>query len=190
MSLIRVIGHDPSLRHWGLAAGTYDLSTKKLIIDFVDVIEPTLPSGKQVRKNSLDLESARQISEKVNLITRSAHATFVEVPHGSKSARASAGYGVCIGILGFLRAQGNPFFELSEQEVKLATLGKKSSTKKEMIEWVTARHPEAPWSRYQRNGELLLSEAKVEHQADAVATIYAGVKHPLFLQSLQMRLNI
>lgn len=189
MSRIQVVGHDPSLRHWGLAAGTYDLVTKEITIDHVDVIEPVLPSGKQIRRNSQDLEAARQISEEVHQITRTANAVFVEVPHGSQSARAAAGYGVCVGILGFLRSQGTPFFELSESEVKLATVGKKTSTKKEMIEWATSRHPDAPWSSYKRNGELLLSEAKVEHQADAVAAIYAGVQHPLFLQSLQMRLN-
>jgi Holliday junction resolvasome RuvABC endonuclease subunit len=184
------VGYDPSLRHWGVAVGHYDLVSKQLKVDHVEVIEPTLPASKQVRKNSQDLEAARQLALAASAHARAAQAVFVEVPHGSQSARSMASYGVCVGVLGTLRAQGLQFYELSEQEVKLATLGKKASTKKEMIHWITSRHPEAPWSTYTKNGETLLSEAKVEHQADAVAAIYAGVNSPQFLQSLQLTLSI
>lgn len=178
MSSIRVVGFDPSLRHWGLATGLYDLKAMKLTLDHVHVIEPILPKGKQIRANSKDLIAAEQLAKGVKDVIEGAQAVFVEVPHGSQSARAMAGFGICIGILGSLRAQGTQFFELTEAEVKLATTGKKTSTKKEMIDWVTSRHPEANWSPH----------ARVEHQADATAAIYAGLQHPQFLQTLQFHL--
>jgi Holliday junction resolvasome RuvABC endonuclease subunit len=190
MSNLRVVGYDPSLRHWGVAVGHYDLTTKQLKVEHVEVIEPVIPSGKQVRNNSKDLAAATQLATAARDFADGAQAVFVEVPHGSQSARAMASYGVCLGVLGALRAAGIPFYELSESEVKLATVGQKTSTKKEMIEWAIARHPEAPWSTYKQNGKQLISEAKAEHQADAVAAIYAGLRSPQFLQTLQLQLPL
>jgi Holliday junction resolvasome RuvABC endonuclease subunit len=190
MTILRVVGFDPSLRHWGVAIGRYDLTTQQLKVDHVEVIEPVIPTGKQVRQNSKDLESAKQLACSARAVASSAQALFVEVPHGSQNARSMASYGLCIGVLGALRAEGIPFYELSEMEVKLATLGKKASTKREMIDWITSRHPEAPWSTYTKNGQTLLSEAKVEHQADAVAAIYAGLQSPQFTQTLQLHLPL
>jgi hypothetical protein len=50
-----------------------------------------------------------------------------------------------------------------------------------MIEWAVAKHPDAPWLR--RGGKLI---AKNEHLADAVASIYAGLKTAQFASVLQM----
>mgnify|MGYP005611262131 FL=1 len=87
---LRVVGMDPSLRNWGLSIGTLDLDTKQVVIDEVAVVNPTLPKGKQVRQNSLDLESAKQLCAKTLAAVNGAQAIFVEVPIGSQSARAMA----------------------------------------------------------------------------------------------------
>ena len=113
-----------------------------------------------------------------------AQAIFVEVPHGSQSARAMASYGVCIGVLGALRAMGIPFFEVNATEVKMAAVGNKTATKDEMIAWARLVHPEAPWPTYTQKGVEYVSEAKAEHMADATAAIYAGVRTPAFQQLL------
>lgn len=181
---LKFVGCDPSLRNWGLAAGTFDLETKKLTIDKLDLTCPELSKGKQVRQNSLDLESAHQLYKGVIAITEGAHAVFVEVPIGSQSARAMASYGICVGVLGALRANGIPFFEVTPNEVKLAGPGDKTATKKQMIEWAMAKHPEANWPIYKRRGINLVSEAQAEHQADAIATIYAGISCNAFQQLL------
>lgn len=182
---IRVVGMDPSLRSWGIAIGYYNPSqTSWLHVETVDVIQPVLPKGKQVRQNSLDLESAKQLHEAALKAVQGAQAVFVEVPVGSQSARAMCGYGVCIGILGALRASGIPFFEVTPTEVKLISVGKQTASKLEMIDWATRKHPEAPWPRYKQNGKVLISEAKAEHMADAIATIHAGIASNPFQQLL------
>lgn len=181
---IKVCGQDPSLRNWGLAIGTYDLDTGRLEITHLDLVNPVLPTGKQVRQNSADLESGYQLYKGAMAAAKGAHAVFVEVPVGSQSARAMASYGVCVGVLGALRATGIPFFEVTPTEVKLAGYGKKTASKEEMIEWAMAKHPEANWPMYSRNGSVLVSEAKAEHQADAVAAIYAGMATTAFRQLL------
>lgn len=183
--LIRVVGFDPSLRNWGMAKGTIDMVEGKLVLDHVDVIQAVLPTGKQVRQNSLDLETAYQLAAGAMDYAKGAQAIFVEVPVGSQSARAMASYGVCVGVLGALRATGIPFFEVTPAEVKLV-VGIKNATKKEMIDWAMRQHPEAPWPMYKDNGVMVVSAAKAEHMADATGAIYAGVRTNSFKQTLHL----
>lgn len=179
---IKVVGQDPSLRNWGLAVGTYGLDTGKLTIEHLGLTNPELSKGKQVRQNSLDLESGYQLYRGAVTAAEGAHAIFVEVPVGSQSARAMASYGVCVGVLGALRANGIPFFEVTPTEVKLASVGNKTASKQDMIRWAMASHPEANWPTYTQNGTMLVSEAKAEHMADAIAAIYAGLSSNAFKQ--------
>lgn len=157
-----------------------------LVIDHVDVIQPVLSIGKQVRQNSLDLESAAILCKAALDYAKGAQAIFVEVPVGSQNSRAAVAYGICVGVLGALRATGIPFVEVTPTEVKMVTVGKKTATKAEMIAWAMAQHPEAPWPMYKENGKLLVSEAKAEHSADATGAIYAGVRTNSFKQTLQL----
>lgn len=175
---------DPSLRNWGLAVGHYNLDTKELTIKGLGLTNPVISTGKQVRQNSLDLESALQLYQGAVATARDAHAVFVEVPVGSQSARSMASYGICVGVLGALRAENIPFFEVTPIEVKLASAGSKTATKEQMIQWATKKHPEANWPTYKEKGAVLISEAKAEHMADAVATIYAGIACKTFQQLL------
>ena len=180
------MGLDPSMNNWGAAAGLYELETRDIKIINLAVTHPVLPKGKQVRQNSKDLVAASQLAEGAWASIREAQVIFVEVPVGSQSARAMASYGICIGILGAMRSQGVHFFEVTPTEVKLAATGKKTATKKQMIDWAMTRHPEAPWPWYKKNGERLISEAKAEHMADACAAIEAGIQLPAFHQLVMM----
>lgn len=183
---LRVVGFDPSLRNWGIAKGVLTLGTQPMLqIQDVSVINPVLPTGKQVRQNSLDLESAQQLCKAALDAAEGAQAIFVEVPVGSQSARAMASYGVCIGVLGALRATGIPFFEVTPTEVKVAGPGYKNATKQDMIQWAVSKHPEANWPMYLQHGKQLVSEAKAEHMADATAAIHAGIACNPFQQLIQ-----
>jgi Holliday junction resolvasome RuvABC endonuclease subunit len=183
---IKVVGHDPSIRNWGIAVGSFSLDTQKLVIESVHVTNPELSKGKQVRQNSLDIESAVQLYRQAAALVQDAHAVFIEVPVGSQSARAMASYGICVGVLGALRANGIPFFELTPTEIKLAGPGHKTATKQDMIRWAMETHPEAHWPTYRHRGHDAISEAKAEHMADAVATIHAGVSCNAFQQMLPL----
>lgn len=183
---IRLVGHDPSLRNWGIAIGTYWLKTQTLFIESLHVTTPEVPKNKQVRQNSLDIESAVQLHRQAMRLTGNAHAVFIEIPVGSQSARSMASYGICVGVLGSLRSSGIPFFELSPTEVKLAGAGSKTASKQEMIRWAVETHPEANWPTYLQNGQELISESKAEHMADAVAAIHAGLSSNTFKQILPL----
>jgi Holliday junction resolvasome RuvABC endonuclease subunit len=176
---------DPSLRNWGLAIGTYDLASKQLQIDDLQIVQPVVETAKQVRQNSKDIHTANQLYSHVLPLLETADTIFVEVPIGSQSARAMASYGVCVGILGSIQHL-HPFIEVTPTEVKLAGAGHKSASKQEMIQWAREKHPEAPWPTYLHKGSMVVSEAKAEHMADAVAAIYAGLNSKSFQQTLPL----
>jgi hypothetical protein len=177
---------DPSMLNWGLAAGLYCTDTRKVTIKSLDVLQPELPKGKQVRVNSKDLERALQLSAGLQPYLSEKPVIFAEIPVGSQSASGMKAYGICVGVLGALRASGTPFYEQTPTEVKLAGPGDKNATKDQMIDWAIAVHPDAPWPRYKKNGELLVSREKAEHMADAIASIYAGLRSTSFQQALAL----
>lgn len=182
--MIPVVGFDPSLRNWGIAKALLCPKTLQIHLQEVSVICPNQLTGKQVRQNSKDIEAAKQLTEGAINALQGAKAIFVEVPVGSQSARAMASYGVCVGVLGALRSSGIPFFELTPTEIKLAGAGTKNASKQDMIKWAIQAHPAANWPRYTKLGEELISEAKAEHMADAVAAIHAGIRCSAFQQVL------
>ena len=186
MAIVKVAGFDPSLRNWGIAIGTYNTELLTLEVQSIDICQPDTLTGKQVRQNSKDLHKAEQLTAKAVEAARGVNVTFVEVPVGSQSARAMCSYGICVGILGALRAGGIPFIEVTPTEVKTATNQPKTASKEDMIHWATANHPNVNWPIYKRKGELILTKSIAEHQADAIAAIYAGIKTPAFQQLLAM----
>ena len=182
------MGFDPSLNNWGLAYGTYDLQSHELDILELGLIQPDVPKGKQTRQNSKDLIAAYQLAKRatefIELYTP--QVIFVEVPHGSQSARSMASYGICIGVLGALRAGDSAFFELTATEVKLAAVNTKKATKDQMIAWAMDKHPNAPWPMYTKSGQQTVVAGKAEHMADAVAAIHAGIQLSEFRQIVSL----
>lgn len=179
MAVLKVLGLDPSLNNWGIAAGTYDTTTKRLTIKHVNVIQRLKDDSKRVRQNSKDLAAAQAILKGLQPYLVEKPVVFAEVPIGSQSARAMASYGICVGILGAIRAMGTPFFEVTPTEVKLAATGDKNATKADMIAYGLREHPEANWPR-KRDGSVTSGSA--EHMADACAAILAGVAGNEFQQ--------
>lgn len=184
--LIKVVGLDPSLRNWGWSIGELNLHTGELKIKQVGVINPDVPEGKQVRQNSKDLASSFDLYTGAAEVMRDSFMTFVEVPIGSQSARAMASYGICVGVLGALRAESLHFYEVTPTEVKLATGLPKTATKDQMIDWAIQQHPEANWPTYKEAGLQVISKAKAEHCADATAAIHAGLRSPHVQQMIQL----
>lgn len=180
---IPVVGFDPSLTHWGISRGILDLSTGYLEDVHLEVLEPMDLTGKQLRVNSRDLYKAEQLSKPVIETARWAKAVFTEVPVGSQSSRAQTSYGICVGILGCIRALGITVIEVSATEVKLALAGSKSATKTQMIEAGLRHYPNANWPRYEKNGKGFSKgdiHSKAEHVADGLGAIHAGVLTPTF----------
>lgn len=179
--IIEVAGFDPSLTHWGIAEAELDLATGFLSLPKLTLVEPEKIKTKQVRQNSVDLFLAEQLASVVTPIARKAKAVFVEVPVGSQSARAMASYGVCVGILGALKAEGISLIEVTAFEVKQCFTSNKNATKQAMINRALELYPDA---NFPRQGQRVV--AKAEHVADAIATIHAGVLTPTFQNLMRL----
>lgn len=188
MALLRVVGFDPSLRNWGIAAGLYCTVSHTLTVKSLEVICAELPDSKQVRVSSKDLESAYQLRCGVQKYLDHAQVVFVEMPSGSQSASGAKANGICYGVLGSIRANGHPFFELTAKAVKVAATGNANATKQQMIDWAVATHPEAPWPTHKKAGQVLITTGTAEHMADATAAIRAGVQSHEFKQFLNLKL--
>jgi hypothetical protein len=178
---IPVLGMDPSLRNWGLASAELDLATGFLDTPNLELVCPKDLSGKQVRQNSSDLHLAEQLATEVITKARKAKVIFVEVPHGSQSARAMASYGICVGVLGAVRSLGIPLIEVTALEVKLALSNKKTATKDEMIAAAMNFYPSCTWPMH--HGKIT---SKAEHVADAIGAIHAGVKTSTFQNLMRL----
>lgn len=183
--IIPVLGMDPSLTNWGLAAANLDLQTGHLETPLVSLVSPKKMKGKQVRNNSNDLYRSVQLAEQAFFAARKAKAVFVEIPVGSQSARAMASYGICVGILAALRAEGVGFIEVTPAAVKEAFTGDKHASKTKMIQQALTLYPEVNFPF--RGGK---PQNNCEHMADAIGAIHAGVQTSEFQTLMQIYKDI
>ena len=176
MGLIRVAGIDPSLRNTGLAI--MDVHQKDgSFYNLVDLhLFSTAPSkNKTQRKSSADYQAAAEIAAGLRraLAKHGVQVVFAEVPSGTQSARASFALGICMGIIASVEPQP---IEVTPMQTKIHSIGIKTATKDEMIDWAVEKYPHAPWLR--RGDRILKSN---EHLADAIGVVHAGLMTPEWL---------
>lgn len=92
-----------------------------------------------------------------------------------------ASYGICVGILGSIRALGIQIIEVTATDTKKIFTGNPNATKRQMIERAFELYPEAnfPWHK----GKI---PDKAEHMADAIAAIHSGVRTPMFQNLMRL----
>lgn len=188
MSVIKVLGQDPSMNNWGLVAAEINIETYDIkVVDMLVLAKPKQEKArkKQVRQNSQDLERAKAVHEGLHSFIKqyTPHMTMVEVPHGSQSASAMKGYGLCLGVLGSMPM---PMIQLQESECKINAVGARSATKKQMIEWAMSEHPSAPWKLRKSKGELVSVDGYNEHVADAIGALHAGILTDQFSSAIEL----
>jgi len=167
MKQIRVVGVDVAFANFGMAKAII-LSSNCVAVTDLKLLTTEALNKKTVRRSSDDLRRAQELITPFTTYCLQADVVFAEVPHGSQQARSSWTLGISIGVLASCPRN---IIQVSALEVKMATVGKKTASKEEMIEWAVAHHPDAPW--LVRKGKLLAAN---EHLADAVAAIYAGME--------------
>lgn len=172
---------DPSLAHFGMAKLDYRPSRAKQLgeehlfhVLELKLIDTEKDKGKAVRRNSDDLRRSREIIDALEHFTKDCEFVFAEIPSGAQNARAAFAFGIVVGILAGIRI---PLIQVQPLETKKATVGTKTASKADMIEWATTRYPDAPWIK--RAGKLTLAN---EHLADAIAIAHAGVLTDQFKQ--------
>lgn len=178
---VKVVGLDPALSNLGIAIARVNIRTMEIIVDDLRLVQTDADNknSKTVRKNSDDLRRARLLYEGMVEACDGVSFAIAEVPVGSQSSRAMASYGVCLGLLA---ACPVPIVQVQPTETKLASVGSKTASKAEMIEWAMGKHPSAPWIMRKFNGRMEPVD-KNEHLADAIAAIEAGIRTDQFKQA-------
>lgn len=181
MSKVNVLGIDPSLNHTGLVVMQVDIMTATIDdILHLELVKTENRSGKRVRKNSDDLRRAKETFKRTLKVMQTFDAKLAvsEVPSGSQSARGTMSNGICIGWMACIP---RPLIEVSPTEVKLASVGKKTASKNDMIEWAYQRWPNADWIKHGSSKRWNLLTDANEHLADACAAVNAGIETEQFL---------
>lgn len=171
-----VVGIDMAFANMGLARARIDGD----VVTGLDLELVTTVSvdTKVVRKSSNELRRAAELVGALRAFCAGADFAIAEVPSGSQSAGAARALGIAVGVLASCPI---PVLEVSQREVKLASVGKTTATKPEVIAWAVGRWPGLPWLRVKRKGVLVLT-ASNEHLADAMATVVAGVNTAEYLK--------
>lgn len=179
MPEITVCGFDPSFRNWGMAKASLNMEDGYLSVPELAIVQTTEPKKKDRKgrkQNTLDIEAAHVLHDGFNKFCEGVDVLFIEVPHGSQSASAMKGYGVCIGLIGSVIYKDIPIIQVSEAQSKIALTGIRTATKEDMIAAAMADFPTANWPMHGKK----LNASKAEHMADAYAAIVAGVQTPAF----------
>jgi len=184
MTVISVLAIDPAMRNWGLAALWVDSDSLVITVESLKLVQTEAQAGKTVRKSSDDLRRAYEAYRAAREMTSGCHLIMAEVPSGSQSSRASLGAGMSIGLLAAL-SMIRPLIQVSPLEAKKAVTGRKNASKDEMIEWATAKYPNAKWLTAKTNGVTRFTDAN-EHLADALAIAHAGVQTAEFRSAVSM----
>lgn len=182
---VKVIGMDPSFRNWGYAVAEVDIETLEVTVSEVEVFTTEKTSARTVRRTSDDFRCAQELYGKfLEMVHRHEPAfLFSEIPAGSQSAVASKGLGIALGVLA---SSAVPLIQVQPQEVKLALTNSKTASKQQMMEEAHKLHPNAAgWLyRIKNNTPLLLS--RMEHAADAIGAIHAGIQTQQFQDYLMV----
>lgn len=131
---LTVVGVDPSLNSWGMVRTTVNLSTLEVGVVDMLLVETEKRAGKTVRASSDDLRRASELRAAFHRFCAGASMVIAEVPSGTQSARGAMSNGICLGVLA---SSPLPIIEVSPLETKLATVGRKTATKADMINWAT-----------------------------------------------------
>lgn len=177
---IRVAGMDPSFANYGIVAMDVPVQRGKPLLRAMRLISTDGRDRKVVRKNSDDMRRAAELHAGVGEFIAGNKCTLAmaEIPQGAQSARAAWCLGIALGVIAGVQIQ---IIQVSPIETKLATVGSKTASKAEMIEWAVSEYPDANWLTHKSKGKIIYSAAN-EHLADAVAVTHAGMKSEQFQQ--------
>ena len=174
---MKLIGIDPSTRNIGLAFADYCPVSKILAPYYITTVRTSDYKDNKINEKvlyrfqdaakAIDLELAKNLrldgTQKIKI--------FTELPHGSKDNNSAISLAFSCCISGYTNLNIRDINPVSAKEVKIAATGRRDAEKKDMIEAMFTAYPNLNWNL--RNGYPMMKD---EHQADALATLLAGLK--------------
>lgn len=172
---MKFISIDPSLRNTAVVWGT--IENDVLVPTDYKIAITQKNSDKKVRASSDLIARCRTLITEVSSIVNAFNPQiiFVETPSGSQSYHSAVSYAVSCALIASII---QPAIEITPIEVKKGTVGKKTASKEEMIEWAISTYPDFPFEL--KGGKPVKS--RVEHVADAIAVAHVGIKNSQYIQ--------
>lgn len=173
---MKIAGIDPALRNTGVAIGELDVANSSLIITELYVIQ-TAPMDDTWQAEDM-LRRCKEIYKHTLEYTKDCQIIFAELPTGGSNNQTAFALGA--GLTAALIGLQQPLITVSPHDVKKTVLSEhpaKDRNKAAMVSWAMNKHPEAPWPTYPYQGKFNPVENfnYLEHLADAIAAIYAGI---------------
>lgn len=172
---MKFLSIDSSMANTGIAMGTIG-PTGIIMVANIDLVETAKTKNKQIRASSDTISRGRTTHRFIQnaLALIKPDVVFIETPSGSQNSSAMKSYGMtCQLIAGLLP----PPIEVTPTEVKVGSIGNKTASKNDMIQWAMNAYPKLPWQMHAGK-----PKAKNEHMADAIAIAWAGILTPDFLR--------
>ena len=171
---MKFLAVDSSLRNTGVAIGR--IEGDEVFVDKIILNTNEKTKNKQVRASSDTIDACRQNFQFLQKVIEEykPQVIMAETPSGSQSSSGMKSYGATCQLIGSLTPAP---IEVTPNEVKMASVGSKTASKKEMIEWAHRLYPDLEW--YWHAGKL---QNKNEHMADGIAIAFAAKKTRQFDQ--------
>jgi Holliday junction resolvasome RuvABC endonuclease subunit len=178
---MKFLSIDSSLANTGAAIGIIE-KDKSVTVKGISLHETKKTSNKQIRASSDTIQRGRSTFKFISDAIESwgPDFIFVETPSGSQSSAGMKSYGMTCQLIAGLDPKP---IEVTPDEVKKASVGNKTASKKEMMEWAYNLFPDLEWDMNKSTGQL---KNKNEHMADAIAIVYAGIKTDDFVRVFEI----
>lgn len=184
---MKFVSIDSSLNNTGIAVGTLlneDISIEKIFLfeNGEDIEKKHKDEKKRNRKKTkeciekceLTYSNIRNTLQQIG--PSSIDIIFIEEPTGSQNSSGMKSYGATCNLIGVLKG----YFKVetvNADEAKIASVGNKKATKREIIDWSHKLHPNLEWETHRTGKSKGQLKDKNEHMADAIAIGYAGIKN-------------
>lgn len=178
---MKFLSIDSSLANTGIAIGKIH-PDKKVSVLGIELHETKKTTNKQVRASSDTIARGRSTYKFIQEVIKEWNPDFifVETPSGSQSSAGMKSYGMTCQLIATLNPKP---IEVTPDEVKKASVGKKTASKQEMMEWAYNLYPDVNWDINKSTGQL---KNKNEHMADAIAIAYAGIQTDDFVRVFEI----
>lgn len=176
--MIKYMSLDPSLTNTAVVYGELDTSTDTLYPKNYKLINTVKTKLKTIRASSDLVRRCRTINEELQKLIDEykPDVVFVETPSGSQNYSGAISYAVSCYLIGTINP---PPIEVTPLEVKMASVGKGTASKKDVMNYCLKKFPDFPYE-LKKDGSMV--EAKMEHVCDSIASSVAGVKSKQYSQ--------
>lgn len=183
MTTVRVLGVDCSLNNLGCCVCEVDDHLHMKVLT-TKLFQNNESDNKKGLKSFQDLDKAKRFANYLKFMIGEYNIDIVvgEVPCGSQSSRACTSAGVVTGLLGSI-ASFCDFVGVTPIQAKKASVGSKTASKEEIIEWVRTTFPEVQVPLQKRGGEFKIVK-KFEHEADSIAIVHCSLQTSEFQKFL------